>query len=45
MAALAALTGMTVVLALLAWRGMKAAPGGELSPELVWRQATEEDLF
>jgi len=44
-AALAAFMGMTLVLALLAWRGLKAAPEGDHAAELVWRQAGEEDLF
>jgi len=37
--------GITLVLALLAWRGGKAAPKGDAAPELVWREAGEGDLF
>ncbi|MBN2028574.1 MAG: hypothetical protein JW854_17615 [Actinobacteria bacterium] len=44
-ATLMALMGMTLILGLLAWRGFKAAPEGDNTAELVWRQAGEEDLF
>jgi formylglycine-generating enzyme required for sulfatase activity len=44
-AAPAVLIAMTIVLAFLAWRGLKAGSAGDIPTELAWREADEEDLF
>jgi hypothetical protein len=36
---------MTILLAFLLWRGLKAGSSIELNPEFTWREADEADLF
>jgi hypothetical protein len=45
MAMLTALICMTILLAFLLRRGLKAGSSLDLSPELTWREADEADLF
>jgi hypothetical protein len=45
LAALTAVLGIVLGLAVLALRGLKAATAAEPPPVLVWREAGEGDLF
>jgi hypothetical protein len=39
------LTGIMVLLAFLAWRGIGVAEGEDIPPTLTWRVADDADLF